>query len=666
MAGLPLASVAWARIWSAAAYSGTIAARPSTISRTMNRTLRRSSPSSLAAMTRQPPCGTRSSGRGFGAFSAGAGTSLGTVVALIRASRFGLSGFFSPSVLFAPAGRPVPRRLTPVRLGIGRSIGGAVDLVERGDDRADGGQAEAPGRRRRPGCPVGRVPRRSPAGHGPATSHCPGRQARRTRPRGSRGAPSAARSTSACGRQLEADLDDRRPVTELPGQLVDRSDADQAAGGEDPDPVADRLDLAEQVARQHDRQTTLVDELAQEVEDLDDAERIDRGRRLVEDQQVRRLDQRVGDAEPLAHAARVLLDRVVGPIGQPDLLEDLVDGRLGLVAPQPVEAGRVAQVLAAGQSAVEADRVGQVADPALDLARLPGRVEAHHAGLARCRLGQAEQHQDRRRLAGPVLPEQAEDLARVDRQVELVDRGQVAVFLGQAAGPDDRLGPVRVARRPARRPDRPSPVRVGGCDDLAHRRPKRRKTSHRPSRTTAIRPIPMTPHSADVWTVTRMSVVAVASGDGGRHGRHVVAGDRVATTGVTWATTWTVWPAGTSTGVGSNLTTQPVGALAVIATPGMSAVAAVRQREREVGRRAGGAHSCSGRRSGSTSRAVAAGDGDLEVGVGLLAAARHVDRDRIVAGRRAGRRLGRDRHGRGAACLDDDAGGLGRRADLGR
>ena len=70
-------------------------------------------------------------------------------------------------------------------------------------------------------------------------------------------------------------------------QLVDRPLPDQPAGGEDPDPVADRLDLGEQVARQHDREATLVDQPPEQVEDLDHAERVDRGRRLVEDQQVR-------------------------------------------------------------------------------------------------------------------------------------------------------------------------------------------------------------------------------------------------------------------------------------------------------------------------------------------------------------------------------------------
>ena len=73
------------------------------------------------------------------------------------------------------------------------------------------------------------------------------------------------------------------PSPKAGGQLVDRSLPDQPAGGEDADPIADRLDLGQQVARQHDRQATLVDQPAQELEDLDDAERVDRGGRLVED-----------------------------------------------------------------------------------------------------------------------------------------------------------------------------------------------------------------------------------------------------------------------------------------------------------------------------------------------------------------------------------------------
>ena len=48
--------------------------------------------------------------------------------------------------------------------------------------------------------------------------------------------------------------------------------------------------------------------VAEQVQDLDDADRVDRRRRLVEDQHRRILDQGVGDAEPLEHAPRVRVD----------------------------------------------------------------------------------------------------------------------------------------------------------------------------------------------------------------------------------------------------------------------------------------------------------------------------------------------------------------------
>ena len=253
-----------------------------------------------------------------------------------------------------------------------------------------------------------------------------------------------ARLTSAGVGSSSPTSIDGGPVTELGRELVDGPDPDEAARREDPDPVADGLDLAQEVAGEHDREAALGDEPAEQVEDLDDADRVDRRGRLVEDQEVRRLDQGIGDAESLAHAAGVGADPVVRTVGESDLGEDLVDGGLRLGLAQAVEAGRVAQVLAAGHVLVEADGVGQVTHPSLDLARLPGGVEPHHRCLAVGRLGQPEQHQDRGRLARAVLAEQPEDLARVDREVEPVDRGQRPVLLGQPARPDDRLGTIAV------------------------------------------------------------------------------------------------------------------------------------------------------------------------------------------------------------------------------
>ena len=88
-------------------------------------------------------------------------------------------------------------------------------------------------------------------------------------------------------------------------------------------------------------------------------------------------------------------------------------------------------------SAVEADGVGQVADAPLHLARMARRVEADDPRLAAGRLGQPEQHEDGRGLAGAVLAEQPEDLARPDLEVELVDGDERVVALRQAARLDD-------------------------------------------------------------------------------------------------------------------------------------------------------------------------------------------------------------------------------------
>jgi hypothetical protein len=116
---------------------------------------------------------------------------------------------------------------------------------------------------------------------------------------------------------------------------------DQPTGGEDADAVAHGLDLVEQVAREQDRHPALLDEGAEQLEDLRDAEGVDRRRRLIEDEHIRVLDQRVGDAEALDHAAGVGLDPVVGAVGQADLLEHRIDRLVHLGLVEPVEARRV-------------------------------------------------------------------------------------------------------------------------------------------------------------------------------------------------------------------------------------------------------------------------------------------------------------------------------------
>ena len=93
-------------------------------------------------------------------------------------------------------------------------------------------------------------------------------------------------------------------------------------------------------------QPALADEATEQVEDLHDAERVDRGRRLVEDQDVGLLDQRIGDARA-AGACRASTSRPCRRARsvRPTWSSTSSIVALGLVAVEPVEPRRVAQVL---------------------------------------------------------------------------------------------------------------------------------------------------------------------------------------------------------------------------------------------------------------------------------------------------------------------------------
>src|SRR5262249_12908082 len=74
-------------------------------------------------------------------------------------------------------------------------------------------------------------------------------------------------------------------------------------------------------------------------------------------------------------------------------------------------------------------------DPAQEGALTPRRDEAEHERLAAAWVQEAREHLQRRRLAGPVRPEEADDLARLDRERNLVDRTDLPRL-----APDEALG----------------------------------------------------------------------------------------------------------------------------------------------------------------------------------------------------------------------------------
>ncbi len=228
------------------------------------------------------------------------------------------------------------------------------------------------------------------------------------------------------------------PGQGLLGEFVHRPAGDHVALHEDRHPVADLLHLVQKVRGEHHRHT-LGGELPDELQELPGALGVEAERRLVHDDQPGLLQQHVGHAEPLPHAPGVGPHPGVGGLAESHPPEQPVDLGRRLPPGDAVELRRVEQVLPAGHLVVEAHVVGQVAGQPLDGDGIPHRVVAQHPDPAFGGLGQAQEHQDGGRLAGPVGAEQPEDLTGPHLQVQAVHRGEVPVALHQAAGFDDGL-----------------------------------------------------------------------------------------------------------------------------------------------------------------------------------------------------------------------------------
>jgi hypothetical protein len=162
-------------------------------------------------------------------------------------------------------------------------------------------------------------------------------------------------------------------------------------------------------------------------------ERVEPRGRLVEDEQLGPVLQRLDEPDLLPVALRERPDRAVELELEPPG-EAL--GRAEVVP--PAQAREEADQLPGGEPLVEPEVAGDVADPAPHGDPVAPRVEAEDLETTRGRPDQVEQQADGRRLPGAVRAEEAEHLAGLDLEVELGDAALAAVALGQGVGAHDR------------------------------------------------------------------------------------------------------------------------------------------------------------------------------------------------------------------------------------
>ncbi len=242
---------------------------------------------------------------------------------------------------------------------------------------------------------------------------------------------------------------DRHRQDDLPAQLP--VDLLGGALGHDPalvqdeHPVAGGLHLLQDVGGEDDR--LLLAQALDELADLDDLVGVQPGGGLVQDEDLGVVDDGLGQAGALPEALGQGVDAAVHHRLQAALPDDLADALGLLAARQAPGVGDEVQVLHHVQVRVQRGVLGQVADRTLDGQRIGEHVAAVERRGAVAGVHEAGEDLHDRRLAGPVGPQQADHLPRLDGEAHSLDRLQGAVTLAQIRRFDHR--PTKVIEKPA-------------------------------------------------------------------------------------------------------------------------------------------------------------------------------------------------------------------------
>jgi len=166
---------------------------------------------------------------------------------------------------------------------------------------------------------------------------------------------------------------------------------------------------------------------------------------LVEDQDLGVAEERVGEAEALAHAERVLADP---PPGRRLVEADDIEQRVDALRRNAHGLRRDGERLAAAAPDVLSGGVEQDPDAPSGVRQVAVAL-AEDPGLAAVGLGQADEHPHRRGLPGAVGAEEARDGARLAAEGDVGDDRAPSEPLGDSFGADHVL---ETHRAPGSRP----------------------------------------------------------------------------------------------------------------------------------------------------------------------------------------------------------------------
>ena len=152
---------------------------------------------------------------------------------------------------------------------------------------------------------------------------------------------------------------------------------------------------------------------------------------LVEDHDVRLVQDGLGNANALTEALGELANEAVRDLGEVELLHRQPDLCGPLARRYPAQLGDEIQVVVDPQVLVQRHRLRQVANVPAGLQRIAADVEARDRSGAGGRRQVPRQDPHGGCLAGPVGPQEAKDFAAVDGETHVADGSPASVILGQ-------------------------------------------------------------------------------------------------------------------------------------------------------------------------------------------------------------------------------------------
>ena len=185
----------------------------------------------------------------------------------------------------------------------------------------------------------------------------------------------------------------------------------------------------------HEDVTAGLREFRDRPEDLDPGQRVGARERLVEDQDLRSVGERLGEFRSLAHPAAIGPGGTLRRARETDELQGVFRGLFGLRTRHPVESQEGFHELLPGEPAVERVVLGAVAEAPLHRDVVP-RILAQEPQGPLVRMQLADEELEQRALAGAIRTDEARD-AGAERGRKAVEAEDLAVPLRDARRLDD-------------------------------------------------------------------------------------------------------------------------------------------------------------------------------------------------------------------------------------